>query len=91
MPEIFSVNEDKTIYIQEDLGTSSLLDKLEQNGHNEYIYGLFQRSLKELSRVQILGDKGLNYDDGVLTAKEFGKQAIMSDLLYFKYYFLRYT
>jgi hypothetical protein len=23
-----------------------------------------------------------------LTAKEFGKQAIMSDLLYFKYYFL---
>jgi hypothetical protein len=29
----------------------------------------------------------LNYDY-CLTAKEFGKQAIMSDLLYFKYYFL---
>jgi hypothetical protein len=37
--------------------------------------------------VQILGDKGLNYEM-CLTAKEFGKQAILSDLLYFKYYFL---
>ena len=88
MPEIYSVNDDKTIYIQEDLGTSSLLDKLEQNGHNDYTYGLFQRSLKELSRVQIIGNKGLNYDEWCLTAKDFGKQAIMSDLLYFKYYFL---
>jgi hypothetical protein len=34
-----------------------------------------------------LGDKDLNYD-WCLTAKEFGKQAILSDLLYFKYYFL---
>jgi aminoglycoside/choline kinase family phosphotransferase len=88
MPEVYSVNDEKTIYIQRDLGTNSLLDKLEQHGHNEYTYGLFQRSLKELSRVQILGDKGLKYDEWCLTAKEFGKQAIMSDLLYFKYYFL---
>jgi hypothetical protein len=43
--------------------------------------------LTELARVQILGDKDLNYN-WCLTAKEFGKQAIMSDLLYFKYYFL---
>jgi len=87
VPEIFCVNEDASIYIQEDLGTESLLNKLEQNGHNDYVYELFQKSLKALSKVQVLGDKGLNY--GLcLTAKEFGKQAIMSDLLYFKYYFL---
>ena len=88
MPEIISVNESKTIYLQEDLGTTSLLDKLEQHGHNEYTYGLFKRSLQELSKVQIAGDKGLKYEEWCLTAKEFGKQAIMSDLLYFKYYFL---
>ena len=87
VPEIFCVNEDASIYIQEDLGTESLLNKLEQHGHNDYVYGLFQKSLKALSKVQVLGDKGLNYDL-CLTAKEFGKQAIMSDLLYFKYYFL---
>jgi aminoglycoside/choline kinase family phosphotransferase len=87
VPVILGVNEDDTIYIQEDLGTESLLDKLEQHGHGDYVYGLFQKSLAELARVQILGDKGLSYE-WCLTAKEFGKQAIMSDLLYFKYYFL---
>lgn len=87
VPVILGVNEDDTIYIQQDLGTESLLNKLEQHGHGDYVLGLFQKSLAELARVQILGDKGLNYD-WCLTAKEFGKQAIMSDLLYFKYYFL---
>ena len=87
VPEIYGVNEDNTLYLQEDLGTDSLLNKLEEHGHNEYVYELFKQSLAELARIQILGDKGLNYDL-CLTAKEFGKQAILSDLLYFKYYFL---
>lgn len=87
VPAILAVNEEDTIYIQEDLGTESLLNKLEKNGHGEYIYSLFQKSLAALARIQILGDKELNYDY-CITAKEFGKQAIMSDLLYFKYYFL---
>jgi len=87
VPMILAVNEDDTIYIQQDLGTESLLNKLEEKGHGEYVYELFQKSLAALARVQVLGDKDLNYD-WCLTAKEFGKQAIMSDLLYFKYYFL---
>jgi len=87
VPEILGVNEEDTIYIQQDLGTESLLNKLEQHGHGDYAYGLFQKSLAELARVQILGDNGLDYS-WCLTAREFGKQAIMSDLLYFKYYFL---
>lgn len=87
MPQIFCVNEDETIYIQQDLGRESLLNKLEQNGAGEYSYALFKKSLRGLAKVQITGDKGLNYDL-CLTAKEFGKQAILSDLLYFKYYFI---
>ncbi|TDH23282.1 hypothetical protein EXU57_17565 [Segetibacter sp. 3557_3] len=87
MPQIHTVNEDNTIYIQEDLGTSSLLDKLEKYGHNEYTYELFEQSLKKLARVQVIGDRELDYEQ-CLTAKEFGKQAILSDLLYFKYYFV---
>ncbi len=87
VPQVFCVNDEQTIYIQQDLGTESLLDKLEQNGHHHYAYELFQKSLKALASIQIKGDEGLNYD-WCLTAKEFGKQAILSDLLYFKYYFL---
>jgi len=87
MPQVHAVNEEKTIYIQDDLGTDSLLDKLEQHGHNDYTYSLYQQTLRELAKVQILGDNQLDYER-CLTAKEFGRQAIMSDLLYFKYYFL---
>jgi len=87
VPEILAVNSESTIYIQEDLGTESLLNKLEAYGHNDYAYNLFVKSLGKLAQIQILGHKGLDYGHS-LTAKEFGKQAIMSDLLYFKYYFL---
>jgi aminoglycoside/choline kinase family phosphotransferase len=87
VPEVYGVNADNTIYIQEDLGTASLLNKLEEYGHSDYTYELFRKSLSQLARIQILGDNGLNYN-WCLTAKEFGKQAILSDLLYFKYYFL---
>ncbi|MCW3113975.1 MAG: putative phosphotransferase related to Ser/Thr protein kinase [Segetibacter sp.] len=87
MPTIYTANEEKTVYIQEDLGTESLLDQLEQHGHNEYTYGLYQQTLSQLAKVQIEGDRDLDYER-CLTAKEFGKQAILSDLLYFKYYFV---
>jgi aminoglycoside/choline kinase family phosphotransferase len=87
VPEIYSVNNEHTIYIQEDFGDVSLLNKLEEHGYSDYVYGLFKQSLKELAMLQINGGKGIDYDY-CLTAKEFGKQAILSDLLYFKYYFL---
>lgn len=87
VPKVWYINKAKTIYIQQDVGNNSLLYTLEQQGYTHEVYQLFQQSLKQLARLQINGDKGLNYN-ACLTAKEFGKQAIMSDLLYFKYYFL---
>ncbi len=87
VPDVYAVNEESTLYIQEDAGNESLLDNLITYGHNDSVYRLFQKSLHHLARLQILGDDGLDYSL-CLTAKDFGKQAIMSDLLYFKYYFL---
>lgn len=87
VPEIYAVNEDATLYIQEDFGDESLLNKLEQEGYSDHVFSLFRQSLKELARLQITGGAGIDYTL-CLTAKEFGKQAILSDLLYFKYYFL---
>lgn len=87
VPEIYGQNAEHTIYFQQDFGPDSLLQLLEREGHTDHIYQLFQKSLIQLARLQVLGDKGLDYDQ-CITAKVFGKQAIMSDLLYFKYYFL---
>ncbi|MES1225328.1 MAG: RNase adapter RapZ, partial [Bacteroidota bacterium] len=59
----------------------------EEYGYNDDVYTLFQKSLKALAKLQIEGDKNLDYNFSI-TSKEFGRQAILSDLLYFKYYFL---
>jgi aminoglycoside/choline kinase family phosphotransferase len=84
---ILAVNEETTIYLQEDFGDVSLLQKLETLGHVDEVYQLFKLSLEKLAELQVKGDEGLDYEK-CLTNKEFGKQAIMADLLYFKYYFL---
>ena len=86
-PEILAISDDKQYYLQEDFGNVSLLNKLEAGGFTQPVYDLFKKSLGELARLQVNGDDGLDYDQ-CLTNKEFGKQAIMADLLYFKYYFL---
>ena len=88
VPEIFTVNTEGTIYIQEDFGDISLLNRLEESGPSDEVYNLFRKSLKSLAHLQIQGDKGMDYENWCLTSSEFGKQAILSDLLYFKYYFL---
>ena len=84
---ILAVNADTTIYLQEDFGDASLLNLLEEEGYTKRIYGLFAESLRQLANLQVNGDNGLDYGQ-CLTNTEFGKQAIMADLLYFKYYFL---
>jgi hypothetical protein len=36
VPEVLAVNSDDTIYIQEDLGTESLLNQIEKEGHSQH-------------------------------------------------------
>ncbi len=86
-PQVFICNDVKDIYIQEDFGDKSLLIELEEKGYTNEIYGLYQKSLEQLALLQVKGHEGLDYNK-CLTNTAFGKQAIMADLLYFKYYFL---
>jgi aminoglycoside/choline kinase family phosphotransferase len=87
VPEILCINAARDIYIQEDLGDLSLLDQLEKSGYVQHVYDLYKESLQQLALLQVKGNQGLNYKK-CLTNTSFGKQAIMADLLYFKYYFL---
>ncbi|MEP7237109.1 MAG: RNase adapter RapZ [Ferruginibacter sp.] len=86
-PEIFCINTERDIYIQEDFGDISLLNKLEEKGFTTEVYNLYKKSLQQLVQLQVKGHEGLDYKK-CLTNASFGKQAIMADLLYFKYYFL---
>ena len=87
VPEIFIVSDDNVYDLQEDLGDVSLLNRLEAEGYCDVIYELYKKSLVTLAELQVKGDEGMDYEK-CLTNKEFGKQAIMADLLYFIYYFL---
>lgn len=87
VPKIYFTSEDDKMYIQQDFGRISLLNELEKYGQDDYVFGLFKKSLQSLAFLQIKGIQNLD-DSYCLTSKEFGKQAILSDLLYFKYYFL---
>jgi aminoglycoside/choline kinase family phosphotransferase len=87
VPEIFCISDDKNIYLQEDFGDVSLLNRLEEKGYSTEVYDLYKKSLNELALLQVKGHEGLDYKK-CLTNSSFGKQAIMADLLYFKYYFL---
>ncbi len=84
---ILAVNDTTTAYLQEDFGDRSLLSVLEEKNFTGEVYILFKKSLVALAELHVKGDEGLNYNL-CLTNAEFGKQAIMADLLYFKYYFL---
>ena len=87
VPKVIAINEAGTAYLQTDFGNISLLNVLENEGYTDHVKKLFKDSLSSLAALQVKGDAGLNYTK-CLTAREFGKQAILSDLLYFKYYFL---
>ena len=87
VPKLLAVNQDQTVYLQEDVGTTSLLDVLEQEGKTDAVFALFQKSLTSLAKLQIQGAQGLDYNH-CLTSKSFGKHSILTDLLYYKYYFL---
>lgn len=87
VPEIFAVSADKQFYLQQDFGDVSLLHHLERDGFSDSVYNLFKKSLEALAELQVKGDAGLDYNK-CLTNQVFGKEAIMADLLYFKYYFL---
>lgn len=86
-PEVLLVNNDRNIYLQEDLGDNSLLDVLEKKGTTPEVYALYKKSLEQLALLQVKGHEGIDYTQ-CITNESFGKQAIMADLLYFKYYFL---
>lgn len=88
VPEIYHSSADQSFYIQSDLGNTSLFDILQKDGYTESTLELYRKTLAQLAQLHIHGGTGLDYDYCIAT-RSFDRHAISSDLLYFKYYFLR--
>lgn len=82
VPEILAVSGDRHLYLQEDLGYTSLLDVLLQQGFTEKVYRLYEQALSQLAVMQVAGKELIQSSTPV-----FDEQAILQDVLYFKFYF----
>ena len=92
VPKVFAVNEDKTCYLQNDFGDDNLFAHVQKSliagGFGENVIQLYKQALKHLVKLQVLGHKGLDYSKAYPTER-FDRQAIIDDLNYFKYYFVK--
>ncbi len=86
VPEIFAINKDRRAYLQQDLGDTSLFDLITKDGFTETNRKLYHKSLTQLAKLQWIAGREADYKQ-CFASKQFDEKAIMSDLLYFKYYF----
>lgn len=89
-PKVLAVSEDKTCYIQTDYGDDTLFahvqKALAEGGYNDELVHLYKLALSNLVKFQLA--KGVDYGKAY-PAASFDRAAIMGDLNYFKYYFLK--
>lgn len=86
VPEVYAIGRDRRTYLQQDLGSTTLFDVLMQEGYTDNVRQYFHKSLEQLARVQWIAGREADYKQ-CFAANQFNEKAIMSDLLYFKYYF----
>ncbi len=91
---MYAADEDAGVYLEEDLGDSTLFDALSlarQTDGSDFpaeMVPVYQRVLEVLPRFQVEGGKVVDYSVAYPRAA-FDRQSILWDLNYFKYHFLK--
>ena len=94
VPEIFGADEPSGVYLVEDLGDETLFDALSRSraaqggAFGEDMLDTYRRVLLWLARFQVQGGQAVDYDVAYPTSV-FDRRAILWDLNYFKYHFLK--
>lgn len=92
VPQIFAEDLERGIYLEEDLGDTTLFSFLNEerksHGFSENVRGLYRKVVAALPRFQIQAGRDLDYSVCYPRAR-FDRQSMMWDLNYFKYYFLK--
>ncbi len=92
VPSIYDQELDKDIYLEQDLGDTTLFsfltEKRQENGFSDEIISMYEKVVDQLPRFQVEANKGLDYSV-CYPRKSFDRQSMMWDLNYFKYYFLK--
>ena len=92
VPKVLATNEEGTCYLQTDFGDDNLFNHvqntLKAGGIGENVTALYKKALDHLVKFQFVGHQGLDYTKAYPSAR-FDRQAILGDLNYFKYYFVK--
>ena len=94
VPEIYGYDEAAGVWLEEDLGDTTLFDALilarerEGEAFPESMEAVYARVLEILPRLQIEGGRRIDFGLAYPRAA-FDKQSIRWDLNYFKYHFLK--
>lgn len=90
VPVVYGEDLDQDIYIQEDLGSTTLYSYLLEKGEGfpNNLIAIYKRVVEELANLQIKGGEGINYDY-CYPRKAFDTQSMLWDMHSFKYYFLK--
>ena len=92
VPQILAEEPGSHLYLQSDLGDTSLFALLPHDHRidhfDDHIVDLYKQAIDWLPRLQIEGDKGFDYSI-CYPRRAFDRHSMMWDLNYFKYYFLK--
>jgi aminoglycoside/choline kinase family phosphotransferase len=94
VPEIYGVDEEAGVWLEEDLGDTTLFDALADARDRDGgrfppgIVPVYRRVLEELPRFQVIGGRVIDFGLAYPRAA-FDSQSILWDLNYFKYHFLK--
>lgn len=88
VPEVLSVSDDNRVYLQSDLGDASLFDMLATRDDNSAVGVCLEKTMRVMARVQHQGCRDLDFTR-CFPVESMDRRAIMWDLNYFKYCFLK--
>lgn len=89
VPALYEISADRTCYLQQDLGDTTLLAFLQQHDIRDTAVGtMYRKVLQMLLSFQTAGSRGLDFSRCFPRAA-FDRRAMMWDLNYFKYHFLK--
>ncbi len=94
VPQIFAYSPNDFIYLQEDLGETTLFSILNiqnnNNDFNDYHKSLYKKVILQLIYLQTQAGRQIDFSIAY-PRKEFDKQSMQWDLNYFKYMFVKIT
>lgn len=82
-PEIYHINQDRTLYIQEYLGEETFSEIISQEGESQYVKALAKKTLEQLWNLQQNTQNKIDYTK-TFEYERYDDLPIVHDLYYFK-------